>query len=524
MMIGQIEKRDGRIVSYDRDKVKNAILKAADCVEDTQVISDIDYIVEEVELALSYDRTQTPDVELIQDTVEEVLMANGYTDVAKEYILYRVERNKKRQEKWLKDDFALSIWENKYRYDNESFDDFIERIAGGRNNIFKRIKAKKFLPAGRILANRDLQNRENKKITYSNCYALPSPQDNIESIFDIAGKLARTFSYGGGAGIDISELRPRNSKVNNAAKKTSGAVSFMKLYNTVTSIIGQEGRRGALMISCSVEHPDIEEFIEIKNDLGKINKANISVRITDKFMRAVQNSEEVELYFQVKDTGEVINDTISAERLFNKIAYSNWNTGEPGMLFWDNIEQWNLLSEDPDFTLKTTNPCLVGETLVNTITGQEKIEDLVGTQPAVYTVDDKGRLYIEQASEVWKTKEDAELVKVETTSNRRGTLKCTPDHRVKVVTDIRDEDGDLIRKEYEWKEAQNLDKGDRILGLTNSVITYNIGDEVRTSYKVKSVKELEETADVYDMKVNKSHTFFASSLAVHNCGKYFASV
>ena len=102
-----------------------------------------------------------------------------------------------------------------------------------------------------------------------NCYVMSPPEDSIESIFDCAKKLARTYSYGGGCGIDISKLAPRGAKVNNTAKETSGSVSFMDLYSLVTELIGQNGRRGALMLSIDCDHPDLEEFIDVKTDLNR---------------------------------------------------------------------------------------------------------------------------------------------------------------------------------------------------------------------------------------------------------------
>ena len=114
-------------------------------------------------------------------------------------------------------------------------------------------REKRFLFGGRILSNRGLEN-QGRKVSLSNCYVVTPPEDNIESIFECAKKLARTYSYGGGCGVDISGLAPRGAKINNAAKETSGAVSFMELYSLVTELIGQNGRRGALMISidCSI--------------------------------------------------------------------------------------------------------------------------------------------------------------------------------------------------------------------------------------------------------------------------------
>ena len=183
------------------------------------------------------------------------------------------------------------------------------------------------------------------------------PEDNIESIFDCAKKLARTYSYGGGCGVDISKLAPRGAKVRNTAKETSGSVSFMDLYSLVTGLIGQNGRRGALMISLACDHPDIEEFIEIKSDLERVTKANISIRITDKFMEAVENNEDFVLSFTREETNDTITKTINARELFYKICEMNWDYAEPGMLFWDRIENWNLLSEDENFQYAGTNPC-----------------------------------------------------------------------------------------------------------------------------------------------------------------------
>ena len=113
------------------------------------------------------------------------------------------------------------------------------------------IVQKKFLFGGRILSNRGLDKR-GVKVSLSNCYVITPPEDNIESIFECASKLARTFSYGGGCGVDISNLAPRGAKVSNTAKETSGAVSFMDLYSMVTGLIGQNGRRKSSGITSEI--------------------------------------------------------------------------------------------------------------------------------------------------------------------------------------------------------------------------------------------------------------------------------
>lgn len=259
-------------------------------------------------------------------------------------------------EQWLNnDELAITIWKNKYRFEDESLDDWFKRVSGGNEIVEEQIRAKKFIFGGRILANRGLSDK-NRKITYSNCYVVAPPEDNLESIFECGTKLARTFSYGGGCGIDISNLRPSGAKVNNAAKTTSGAVSFMDFYSYITGLIGQSGRRGALMISISCDHPDLEEFIEIKSDLDKVTKANISVRVSDKFMEAVIKGKTLILKF-VTDTGETITKEVEAYPIFRKLAQMNWDYAEPGILFWDRITSWNLLSNNKEFSYAGVNPC-----------------------------------------------------------------------------------------------------------------------------------------------------------------------
>ena len=257
---------------------------------------------------------------------------------------------------WEMNELQKNIWESKYEYNNEGFDNWVDRVSGGNKKIAKLIKEKKFLFAGRILANRGL-HKYGVKVTYSNCYVLEPPKDNLESIFDTAKYLARTFSYGGGVGIDISKLRPSGAIVNNSARTTTGAVSFMDLYSMTTGTIGQRGRRGALMISMDINHPDIEEFIDIKTDLERVTKANISVRITNEFMKAVENKENYICKFEVVSTGEVIEKEVDAYRLFMKLIKNNWDYAEPGILFWDNITSSHLLSEDKDFSYAGVNPC-----------------------------------------------------------------------------------------------------------------------------------------------------------------------
>ena len=221
----KVAKRDGTVERFDKKKIYNAVFKSSINSKygtDSELASTIADLIEEK----IKNKQIEPAVENIQDEVENLLMSSNRKDVAKKYIIYRDRRTEIRNSKWDMDELQKSIWKNKYQYKDESFNEWIERISGGNPKIAKLIRERKFLFAGRILANRGLY-RDNIKVTYSNCYVLEPPEDNLESIFDTAKNLARTFSYGGGVGIDISKLRPNGATVHNAAKTTSGAVSFM---------------------------------------------------------------------------------------------------------------------------------------------------------------------------------------------------------------------------------------------------------------------------------------------------------
>ena len=256
------------------------------------------------------------------------------------------------EQEWLKNNkLSLDIWNNKYRYNNETFEEWLDRVSGGNFDVRKEILNKQFIFGGRILANRGIPRRT----TLSNCYVIPPVEDNIESIFKSAAELARTYSLGGGCGIDVSKLRPKGAKVNNAAKTTTGCTSFMDFFSYVTGLIGQEGRRGALMVSIDCTHPDLEEFINLKTNLNVCTKANISVRVSDEFMEAVQNNLPWKLSFTTEH--ETIEKTINAREIFMLLAKRNWEMAEPGILYWDRITNYNLVNKDLKFSFAGVNPC-----------------------------------------------------------------------------------------------------------------------------------------------------------------------
>ena len=397
-------------------------------------------------------------------------------------------------QEWLGEEnkLGIDIWKNKYQYENETFEEWLDRVSGDDKKVKQLIREKKFLFGGRILSNRGL-DKKGVKVSLSNCYVIAPPEDNIESIFECASKLARTYSYGGGCGIDISKLAPKGAKVNNSAKKTSGSTSFMDLYSLVTELIGQNGRRGALMISIDCSHPDIEEFIELKSDLNRATKANISIRITDDFMRAVKNREMFTLSFTRPETEEVIIKEVDAYKLFKKICEINWDYAEPGMLFWDKINNWNLLSEDDEMSYAGTNPCFTGDMRLLTVDGYKTFEELCDTNPIIYNVN--GNV---SQSKVWCSGEK-ETVLIQTGN---GNIKCTPDHRFLTV------DGDECL-------ARDL-KGKRLMSVTNvnkrEQMMKNNAAYV-TNVKPNGVEK------VYDFTEPERHWGIVEGYVVHNCAE-----
>jgi ribonucleoside-diphosphate reductase alpha chain len=353
-----VTKRDGQKVVFSKEKIVVAVGKAmAETGLDSQEVIDriSGEIAEFIEKKIVDSGRKEIGIEEISDMAEDSLAYRGKVKASKRYILYRHEHNLMRDKKWEMTEIQNDIWSQKYEYDKEGFGGFLDRMSHGNSDLRKLIRDKKFLFGGRILAGRGL-NSKGHKLTYSNCYVLPAPEDTLESIFDTAKRMARTFSYGGGVGISLGGLRPRGSKVSNSAKETTGSVSFADLYSMVTGLIGQNSRRGALMLSMPCSHPDLEEFINIKSDLDKVTKANLSVMITSDFMEAVINNEQYKLSFTVKDTGEVIEKIVDANKVFTKLAELNHRVAEPGILWKTKIDNWHLLSEDKEFEFAGVNP------------------------------------------------------------------------------------------------------------------------------------------------------------------------
>jgi len=208
----------------------------------------------------------------------------------------------------------------------------------------------RFVPGGRIL---HAVGNEFQKCTCFNCYFIPIKEDSIEAIYECAKEMARTYSYGGGVGTDISPLRPAQAPVKNTARYSTGAVSFMELYSLTTGTIGQHFRRGALMITIEDWHPDVLDFVKIKRNLTSVRYANISVKISDEFMEAVKRSRKWWLRFEGE--GFKVEKKIDARELMDEIVKSAHGWAEPGVIFWSTMKR-NSNSEY-FHPLLGTNPC-----------------------------------------------------------------------------------------------------------------------------------------------------------------------
>jgi len=285
-----------------------------------------------------------------------------------------MEQRKKVLKNFNNDELATDVFMKKYATKNEetgellefSLDDMRDRLATAiikaetfENQNLWLGKFRKtldyFTPGGRILYA--LGNPNDMTATLKNCYVIQIDEDSIDGIFETAKRQAKLFSKGGGVGFDISTLRPKGAPVNNSAKTTTGAVSFMDLYSMVTGLIGQYGRRGALMLTMDIKSPDIIDFIKVKGggDKSKVQFANISVKISDEFIQALKNDEEWEMSFKLKN-GTYITKKEKASIIWDLFVESNWAGAEPGILFWNNVlkEPASVFDETRPVS---TNPC-----------------------------------------------------------------------------------------------------------------------------------------------------------------------
>lgn len=376
--ISLVRKRDGRIVDFDQDKITNAILKAFTAVKhgDGDLAKNLSDRV--VEILNDRFAGRIPSVEDIQDIVENVLIDDGYSEVAKAYILYRNRRTQIRETKRIMgvlDDLKLTINAVRVLERRYLLKDVNGNVIETPSQMFRRVAkaiatADKFYDSSvdlkkiegafyRVMVNLDflpnsptLMNAGTEIGQLSACFVIPV-EDSIEGIFDALKTMAIIHKTGGGTGFSFSKLRPKGDIVMSTKGVASGPVSFMQIFDVTTDVIKQGGRRrGANMGVLSVYHPDIIEFITAKEREGVLKNFNVSVAVTDEFMEAVQKDEEYELINPRTNKPE---GKLQARDVFDLIVSSAWRTGDPGLIFLDEINRHN---PTPDLgKIESTNPC-----------------------------------------------------------------------------------------------------------------------------------------------------------------------
>ena len=378
--IERIKKRDGRIVDFDSNKITEAFWKASKEVglkDRSLAVNLSEQVVKQLEQQLR--PGEIPSVEEVQDLVERTLIENGQASIAKAYILYRQRRTQIRRTKVLLgvvDELklplnAILVLERRYlRKDEkgrviETTDQMFRRIAKciatvekqyGKSDAevadiedaFYRLMANlEFIPNSPTLMNAGTMFRQ-----LSACFVLPV-EDSIEGIFDTLKAAAIIHKTGGGTGFSFSRLRPRGDVVKTTGGIASGAISFAKIYDTATEVMKQGGRRrGANMGILRVDHPEIMDFIVAKEKEGALRNFNISVAVTDKFMKAVEEDGDFSL---TNPRNSEVSETLKARAVWNLMIMMAWKNGEPGIIFLDTINKHN---PTPNLgQIESTNPC-----------------------------------------------------------------------------------------------------------------------------------------------------------------------
>lgn len=346
-----IIKRDGSTERFNKKKLSNAMYKAHKSVGVKITKQETDRHTDEIINLHGYYNMDDLTIERIQDDVEMFLMDKKYFETAKGYITYRREQEIIRENPWADNDERQDLILQKYLINGETKKDFINRISYGNPKLNKIFRKKEAIFGGRILY---AIGREGN-ITGSNCYVATAPKDSLRDIYRADYEIARTYSYGGGQGMNLSNLRPKGAKVNNTSNTTPGIMVFAEKYSHTTLNTQQENRRGALMLMLNIDHPDVIDFITAKLDLNKINGANISLAISDDFMKAYEADEDWVMRFE--SPYEIIEKTVKAKDLMALISYSAHSVGDPGVVFIDTVNNYHLLSEYPDVYFNATNPC-----------------------------------------------------------------------------------------------------------------------------------------------------------------------
>lgn len=194
-------------------------------------------------------------------------------------------------------------------------------------------------------------------VSIANCFVLDPPDDSYGGILKVDEQLVQISKRRGGVGIDVSSLRPAGAKTHNSSHTSTGVISFMERYSNSIREVGQNGRRGALMLTLSVHHPQIVDFCNVKKDLTKVTGANISVRLTDEFLQAVKDDQYYEQRWPVDAKKPKITRQVRARAIWDQIVQNARDNAEPGILFWDNIIKESPADCYEEFQTVSTNPC-----------------------------------------------------------------------------------------------------------------------------------------------------------------------
>ncbi len=331
---------------------------------------------------------------------------------------------------------------------------------------------KYFIPGGSVLFG---IGNPYSLTSLGNCFVIYEDTDSYGTICYIDQALVQLMKRRGGVGTTIENYRPKLSKVNNAARTSTGGVSYMHRFSNSTREVAQDGRRGALMLACHISYINIVDFIESKDDLTKITGANISVKVTDEFLNAVESNGDFLLRWPVETSGEIlptyqynkINNRedgsvcmkVKAKDIWKKIIKQAHKNAEPGVLFWDNI-----IKESPadcyaseGFKTVSTNPCLSGDSLILTNRGQlsikyivENFKDLKDNLEVLTYNEIKQSLEYKKINDAFLTKRLANLIELELEDGSK--IKLTPDHKV-------------FTKNRGWIKAAQLNRTDILLNI-----------------------------------------------------------
>jgi ribonucleoside-diphosphate reductase alpha chain len=300
----------------------------------------------------------------------------------------------------------------------------------------------KFLPAGRVIAGAGT----GRSVTLFNCFVMGTISDDMSGIFENLREAALTMQQGGGIGHDFSTLRPQGAPVMGVGADASGPLSFMDVWDAMCRTIMSAGsRRGAMMATLRCDHPDIEAFVDAKRDPRRLRMFNVSVLVTDAFMKAVADDADWDLVFEGK-----VYRTIKAGALWERIMRATYDYAEPGVIFIDRVNRRNNLHYCE--TIQATNPCVTADTWVHTTDGPRQVSDLVG-HPFTACVD--GKAYASGAAGFFATG----LKPVLRLRTRAGHgLRLTADHRV-----LKAKRFTRWSRETEWVAAGDLRPGDQIV-------------------------------------------------------------